>query len=69
MVDVGRNPHSLESLKETIDLLWFYKVDSMQLHLTDDQRYDSIRAFNRILHDREHSELGYVESPNVDRLA
>jgi len=38
MVDVGRNPHSLESLKETIDLLWFYKVDSLQLHLTDDQR-------------------------------
>lgn len=37
--------------------------------LTDDQRYDSIRAFNRILHDRDHSELGYVESPNVDRLA
>ena len=39
MVDLGRNPHSLESLKETIDLLWFYKVDSMQLHLTDDQRF------------------------------
>lgn len=37
--------------------------------LTDDQRYDSIRAFNRILHDREMSELGYVESPNIDRLA
>lgn len=37
--------------------------------LTDDQRYDSINAFNRMLHNREHSELGYVESPNVDRLA
>ena len=37
--------------------------------LTDDQRYDSIQAFNRILHQRDHSELGYVESPNVDRLA
>lgn len=37
--------------------------------LTDDQRYDSIQAFNRILHGRAHSELGYVESPNVDRLA
>lgn len=37
--------------------------------LTDDQRYDSIQTFNRILHDREHSELGYVESPNVDGLA
>lgn len=37
--------------------------------LTDDQRYDSIRAFNKMLHDREMSELGYVESPQVDRLA
>lgn len=37
--------------------------------LTDDQRYDSIRAFNQILHHRDHSELGYVESPNTDQLA
>ncbi|MEM9987674.1 MAG: sulfatase-like hydrolase/transferase, partial [Bacteroidota bacterium] len=36
--------------------------------LTDDQRYDAIPAFNRMLHDRDSSELGYVESPNVDRL-
>ena len=39
MVDLGRNPHSLAVLKETIDLLWFYKVDSLHLHLTDDQRF------------------------------
>lgn len=39
MIDMGRNPHSIELLKETIDLLWFYKVDSLQLHLTDDQRF------------------------------
>lgn len=38
MIDMGRNPHSLQLLKETIDLLWFYKVDSVHLHLTDDQR-------------------------------
>ncbi len=37
--------------------------------LTDDQRYDSIRAFNKMLHGREMSELGYVESPQTDRLA
>ncbi|EMI41294.1 sulfatase-like hydrolase/transferase [Rhodopirellula sp. SWK7] len=37
--------------------------------LTDDHRYDSIRAFNQMLHGREMSELGYVESPNTDRLA
>ncbi|GGF36197.1 sulfatase-like hydrolase/transferase [Echinicola rosea] len=36
--------------------------------ITDDQRYDAVRAFNRILHDREISELGYVESPNIDQL-
>ncbi|WPR73351.1 sulfatase-like hydrolase/transferase [Algoriphagus sp. NG3] len=36
--------------------------------ITDDQRYDAVRAFNRILHNREMSELGYVESPNIDRL-
>ncbi|MEO1617569.1 MAG: family 20 glycosylhydrolase [Planctomycetota bacterium] len=39
MVDLGRNPHSFEVLKETIDLLWFYKIDSLHLHLTDDQRF------------------------------
>ncbi|WP_298369267.1 sulfatase-like hydrolase/transferase [uncultured Lutibacter sp.] len=37
--------------------------------LTDDQRYDAIPAFNKMLHGREESALGYVESPNVDRLA
>ncbi|GGZ24860.1 hypothetical protein GCM10007049_16600 [Echinicola pacifica] len=36
--------------------------------LTDDQRYDAIQAFNEILSGQEMSELGYVESPNVDRL-
>lgn len=39
MVDLGRNPHSLMVMKETIDLLWFYKVESLHLHLTDDQRF------------------------------
>jgi hypothetical protein len=36
--------------------------------LTDDHRYDATRAFNQMLHDREMSELGYVESPNIDKL-
>ncbi|MEM6771358.1 MAG: sulfatase-like hydrolase/transferase, partial [Bacteroidota bacterium] len=37
--------------------------------LTDDQRYDAIPAFNRMLHGRDSSALGYVESPRVDQLA
>ena len=39
MIDLGRNPHSLSALLETVDLLWFYKVDSLHLHLIDDQRF------------------------------
>ena len=37
--------------------------------LTDDQRYDAVRAFNQMIDGREMSALGYVESPNVDRMA
>ncbi|AWG22663.1 sulfatase [Flavobacterium faecale] len=37
--------------------------------LTDDHRYDAVRSFNKILTGNEMSELGYVESPNIDRLA
>lgn len=39
MVDLGRNPHSLQSLKQAVDWLWLYKVNYLQLHLTDDQRF------------------------------
>ncbi len=38
--------------------------------LTDDHRYDSIRAFNKMIHNTNgDSPLGYVESPNTDKLA
>lgn len=37
--------------------------------ITDDQRPDSIAAFNRAVYDQDESPLGYVESPHVDRLA
>lgn len=36
--------------------------------VTDDHRYDAVRAFNKMLTGNEMSELGYVESPNIDRL-
>ncbi|WP_109831284.1 sulfatase-like hydrolase/transferase [Reichenbachiella versicolor] len=37
--------------------------------LTDDHRYDAIRAFNKMLTGEEMSKLGYVESPQTDKLA
>lgn len=36
--------------------------------VTDDHRYDAVRAFNTMLTGNEMSALGYVESPNIDRL-
>ncbi len=37
MVDLGRNPHSPKTLRHLIDTLWYFKVNYLQLHLTDDQ--------------------------------
>lgn len=59
--EAPKNTQTPEALKKKKpNVLWI---------LTDDNRYDAIRAFNKALHGREMSELGYVESPNIDRLA
>jgi len=68
MVDLGRNPHSLESLKETIYLLWFYKVDSMQLHLTDDQRFAfPSKAYPKLV--TERGKITWEQFAELERYA
>jgi N-acetyl-beta-hexosaminidase len=37
MVDMGRNPHSPATLRHVVDMMWFYRGNYLQLHLTDDQ--------------------------------
>ena len=37
--------------------------------VTDDQRADSVCAYNKAEYGQDTSPLGYVESPNIDRLA
>ncbi|WP_201767226.1 sulfatase-like hydrolase/transferase [Rhodopirellula sallentina] len=37
--------------------------------ITDDQRPDSLACFNRAVRGSDESDLGFVSSPNVDRLA
>ena len=37
--------------------------------ITDDQRPDSISAYNQAVYQTQESPLGYVESPNADKLA
>lgn len=37
--------------------------------ITDDQRPDSVQAYNRATRGTSEGELGYVSSPNIDKLA
>ncbi|RTE53975.1 hypothetical protein EHW67_08560 [Arenibacter aquaticus] len=39
LLDVARFWHPVETLKETIDLLWMYKIPYLQLHLSDNNRF------------------------------
>ena len=38
MLDLARFWHPVETIKETIDLLWFYKIPYLHLHLSDNRR-------------------------------
>lgn len=46
--------------KQKPNILWI---------ITDDQRSDTISAYNMATTGQKNSELGYVESPNLDQLA
>lgn len=39
MVDMGRNPQSPKVLRHVVDMMWFYRGNYLQLHLTDDQLF------------------------------
>ncbi|MDF1798505.1 MAG: family 20 glycosylhydrolase [Planctomycetota bacterium] len=53
MVDMGRNPHSPETLRAVVDMVWFYKGNLLQLHLTDDQLFSwPSRAFPKLYSER-----------------
>jgi hexosaminidase len=39
MLDLARFWHPVETIKETIDLLWYYKIPYLQLHLSDNRRF------------------------------
>ena len=39
MIDLARKWHKLETLKKLIDMSAYYKLNYIQLHLTDDQSF------------------------------
>lgn len=53
MVDMGRNPHSPATLRAVVDMLWLFKGNLLQLHLTDDQLFSwQSRAFPKLYSER-----------------
>jgi N-acetyl-beta-hexosaminidase len=53
MVDMGRNPHGPETLRQVVDMLWFHRANVLHLHLTDDQLISwPSRAFPRLRDER-----------------
>jgi hexosaminidase len=68
MVDIGRHPIGIETLKETIDLLWYYKMDSLHLHLTDDQHFSfPSKAFPKLV--TERGKISWEQFSELDEYA
>ena len=61
-------PHTLALLLALPSLAMAEKPNILWI-ITDDQRPDSVATFNRLVSGKEESPLGYVESPNIDKLA
>ncbi|WP_298367394.1 sulfatase-like hydrolase/transferase [uncultured Lutibacter sp.] len=66
----------MKTIKTTLIILSFLFVGkaiaqqpNVLYILTDDHRYDAVRSFNKMITGNEMSELGYVESPEIDKLA
>lgn len=61
MVDVARRYHSIDTLKQIVDLCRFYKVRYLQLHLTDDQAFTfPSKAFPQATASNQHGGPAYT---------
>lgn len=76
MVDPARRLLSLATLKQTLDAMWFYKLNVLHLHLTDDQgfRFES-HAFPELTSESAYSRqdlrelVGYAADRGVRVVA
>ena len=66
MIDLARRWHSIKTLKKLIDMSSFYKLNYMQLHLTDDQSFTfPSKAYPKLAtKDRHYSKEELVDLVN-----
>ena len=70
MIDVARRWHSINTLKKLVDMSAFYKLNYMQLHLTDDQSFTfPSNAYPKLAtKDRHYSKEELVDLVNYAEL-
>ncbi|MBD3351701.1 MAG: family 20 glycosylhydrolase, partial [Candidatus Lokiarchaeota archaeon] len=55
LIDVARKPHSIATLKQVIEILRWYKINYLHLHLTDDQAFTfPSGAFPQLITEDQH---------------
>lgn len=55
MIDLARKWHPFETLLRYVDLCWFYKINKLQLHFTDNQSFTlPSRAFPRLMRENAY---------------
>ena len=70
MVDVARRYHSIENLKQMVQLCRLYKIRYLQLHLTDDQSFMfPSRAFPPLATKNQHGGKTYTIEELKDLVA
>ncbi|MBX7135921.1 MAG: family 20 glycosylhydrolase [Fimbriimonadaceae bacterium] len=67
MIDVARHYHSIDVLKQCVDLCRFYKLNFLQLHLTDDQSFTfPSRAYPLVNSSNQHGGPSYTAAELKD---
>jgi len=62
MIDVARKYHSIDTLKQCVELCRFYKIRYLQLHLTDDQAFTfPSKAFPELANFNQHGGPSYTQ--------
>ncbi len=55
LIDIARQPHTIDTLKQCIVLCRLYKINSLQLHLSDDQSFAfECKAFPKLASEGRH---------------
>lgn len=69
MLDLARFYQPIETLKETIDLLWLYKIKYFHLHLSDNKRFTfPLKKYPKLNQHNGHGDREYYTTQELESL-